>query len=376
MPLTNQQIVKNYRERQKNLLGDAEYKRIQREKKREYRASKKAPIPVVDECDKLLNTIFEKKKKLLAKTGKIISLESFKRNTWANLRKTYKKMNNDDWDCIDTAWLRNADEIIKFIKDTYPSQNTFITNISSFASVTAVLGPSYKKAYTKYSDLSSNDRRAKDTVDNKNVMTESESAKMIPYKELKNLYKNENLNLEERALVAIYTLLPPRRVEMSKYLKYMDNENDLPNGFNYLVMNDGKLKIVMKKYKTHKIYGDIELFINNTKLKKILLEYVADKGLENGDFVFGLSKSKINSNMSQRIIDVFTKASGKNISINTVRHIVASEFYKKNRSWAEIETFSKLMGNSPTMNQKYKRMDAPTKSQSELDDEIRAKFYQ
>lgn len=376
MPLTNQQIVKNYRERQKNLLGDAEYKRIQREKKREYRASKRAPIADVDGCDTLLNTIFEKKKKLLAKTGKIISLESFKKNTWGNLNKIYRKMNGDDWDCESLEWVKEADEIIKFIKEIYPSQNTFITNISSFASVTAVLGPSYKKAYTKYSDLSSNDRRAKDAVDNKNIMTESEQGKMIPYKELKNLYKNENLNLEERALVAIYTLLPPRRVEMSKYLKYMDNENDLPNGFNYLVMNDGKLKIVMKKYKTHKIYGDIELFINNTKLKKILLEYVADKGLENGDFVFGLSKSKINSNMSQRIIDVFTKASGKNISINTVRHIVASEFYKKNRSWAEIETFSKLMGNSPTMNQKYKRMDAPTKSQSELDDEIRAKFYQ
>ena len=159
----------------------------------------------------------------------------------------------------------------------------------------------------------------------------------------------------------------------SSSLKLVDTDDDLPGGFNYLIVDDDKIKIIMKKFKTHKIYGDVELGIKNKKLISALRAHIENEGLENGDFIFGLSKKKIKSDMSKKIIDAFKKASGKPISVNIARHIYASEFYKKNRSWSEIEAFSELMGNSPTMNQKYKRMDAP--AGVDEDDKIKAKFH-
>ena len=216
MPLTNKQIVKNYRTRQRATLGEDEYKRIQAAAKREYRARKKPSVPVDDECDTLLNKIFDKKKALAVKKGKTISLESFKKNTWGNLKKIYKKKFDEEWNCIDMNWLKNADENIAFIKATFPKENTFITYVSSFASITGVLGPQFKKAYHVYSQVSSSDRRDKDVSENKNIMTESEKSKMIPFKDLIKLYKSDKLNTEERALIALYTLIPPRRVELTQ----------------------------------------------------------------------------------------------------------------------------------------------------------------
>jgi hypothetical protein len=70
MPLTNKQIVQQYRARQKELLGEDEYKRIQAQKKREYRLSKKPSVAVDDECDDLLLKIFDKKKKTSCQKGK------------------------------------------------------------------------------------------------------------------------------------------------------------------------------------------------------------------------------------------------------------------------------------------------------------------
>jgi len=379
MPLTNQQIVKNYRERQKNLLGDAEYKRIQREKKREYRASKRAPIADVDGCDTLLNTIFEKKQKALAKKDKIISLESFKKNTWGNLNKIFRKMNNEDWDCNDTAWLRNADEIIKFIKDIYPIQNTVITNISSFASVTAVLGPSFKSAYKKYSEISSNDRRAKDAVDNKNQSTNSEKDKMVSMNILKDLWKHPDLTDRERAIISLYTMIPPRRNQFSQFLKLKKSEDDLPDKFNYLIVDkDGDpQKLVLKNYKTFKQYGIFNIPLTKTKkLNEILKKYIISANLKDGDLLFHNSKGGIQKNISNEIKKAFFKASGKNITVNIIRHIFISKFLEKRRTIEEKNKLARQMGHSRNVQESYMRIDAPTKTQAEIDDEIKAKFYE
>jgi len=379
MPLTNQQIVKNYRERQKALLGDAEFKKIQREKKREYRASKRAPIADVDGCDTLLNTIFEKKQKALAKKDKIISLESFKKNTWGNLNKIYRKMNNEDWDCNDTAWLRNADEIIKFIKDIYPIQNTVITNISSFASVTAVLGPSFKSAYKKYSDISSTDRRAKDAVDNKNQSTNSEKDKMVSMNILKDLWKHPDLTDRERAIISLYTMIPPRRNQFSQFLKLKKSEDDLPDKFNYLIVDkDGDpQKLVLKNYKTFKQYGIFNIPLTKTKkLNEILKKYIISANLKDGDLLFHNSKGGIQKNISNEIKKAFFKASGKNITVNIIRHIFISKFLEKRRTIEEKNKLARQMGHSRNVQESYMRIDAPTKTQAEIDDEIKAKFYE
>lgn len=377
MPLTNQQIVKNYRNRQRATLGDAEFKRIQAAAKKKYRDSKKPSIVLGDECDTLLNKIFDKKKRALAKKGKTISLESFKKNTWANLKKIYQRMNGEPWDCIDTDWLKkDADENIAFIKKIYPKENTFITYVSSFASVTGVLGVSFKKSYQKYSDVSSRDRRDKDVVDNDNIMTESEKEKMIPYKELKNLYKHPDLTDRERALISIYTMIPPRRNQFSQFLTLKKSEDELVDGLNYLIVDDknNPQKIIMKKYKTFKQYGIFEFSLAKTnKLNEVLKKYITSADLKDGDLLFPNKKGSIQKNISAEITKAFLRASGKPITVNIIRHIFISKFLEKRRTIEEKNNLARLMGHSRNVQESYMRNDAPA---DEDDDAIRRKFYE
>lgn len=381
MPLSNKELVKNYRARQRQALGETEYKRQQALKKKEYRARKKAaaqataqaaqPEPVVvvettpepvDECDTLLNKIFQKKKTIVESQGKTINFDSYKRNTWKNLQKIYKKKYGEPWDCRSPAWIKKADEIIAFIKETYSSKNTQITYISSFASVTVALGKSYKKAYDKYSEISSKDRIAKDAIDNKNLSTPAETDKMISYKSLRNLYKSDNLTDRQRALVSLYTRLPPRRVQLAQYLKLSNTDDDLDDGFNYLIVDkhNKPIKVVMTKYKTHKIYGDFELLLENKfHLNSILKKYIETSNIKNGNLMFPNHKGTINKNMSDEIKNAFRTASGKPLTVNIIRHIFVSEFLKRPRSIEEKKLIAQAMGHSKATQERYMRLDAP-----------------
>jgi len=373
MPLSNKEAIKNYRERQRELLGEDEYKRIQAQKKRDYRA-KKASVTVDDDgCDDLLLKIFDKKKKLAVKKSKTISLESFKKNTWANIRKIYKKMNDEEWDCINTNWLKDADANIAFIKKIYPKENTMITYISSFASVTGVLGAQFKKAYQTYSQVSSQNRRDKDVIDNENQSTEKEKEKMVSMRVLKNLYKHPDLTDRERALIALYTRLPPRRNQLAQFLTLKKSEDGLDGEFNYLVVDsDNKpQKIIMHKYKTVKEYGKFEIPLSKTdKLNAILQKYIESADIKDGDLIFPNTKGKIQANMGKEISDTFLKASGKPITVNIIRHIFISKFLEKRRSISEKNNLANLMGHSRSVQEKYMRMDLP-----DDDDQIKSQFY-
>jgi hypothetical protein len=317
-----------------------------------------------------------RKKKQAVKKGKTISLESFKKNTWGNLKKIYKKKFDEEWDCIDTNWLKDANENIAFIKKIYPKENTQITYISSFASISGVLGPSFKKAYTKYSEVSSSDRREKDVVDNDNAMTESEKEKMVSMRVLKNLCKHPDLTNRERALISLYTRIPPRRNQLAQFLTLKKSEDGLVDGFNYLIVNDenNPQKIIMRKYKTFKQYGVFEIPLHGTdKLNAILKRYIMSADIKDGDLVFPNTKGKIQADISKEISDTFKKASGKPITVNIIRHIFISKFLEKKRSISEKNNLARLMGHSRNVQEKYMRVDAP--DGADEDDKIKKEFY-
>ena len=446
MPLSNKEIVAQHRQRQKELLGETEYKRIQAQKKKEYRARKAAAAPAsapasapaaapasvepamvraekeIREIIKLLNKYLNKKstitlpdlsselekrtlpalieleankgceavkkavylarKKLLEKksegkkTTKTLSYESFQTNTWANVIKIYKKMNNvKTYDCSSMEWMQNADKIIKFIKKTYTKQNSFITNISSFATVTSVL-KGYEDAYKKYSGTSTDDRVVERKTAKKNKMTENEEKKMVSMSELKNLWKKPNLNDRDRVLIALYTMLPARRVQFTQYMKLTHSDKDLPEGFNYLIVDKkgDPQKIILKKYKTFNVYGKFEIPLAKTeRLNGLLKTYIKSSKIKDGELMFGKTKTEVFKNFSNEIINAFFKASGKKIGVDIIRHIWISKFLEKPRTIEEKENFAMQMGHDEQTQSLYMRIDAPKNEDD--DDAIKAQFH-
>jgi hypothetical protein len=439
MPLSNKEVVAQHRARQKELLGDAEYKRIQAQKKKEYRARKAAssPASVVEApagappamiraekeikeiitllnkyltkeskitlpdlsselekrtlpalieleankgCQAVKKAVYLARKKLLEKksegkkNSKSLSFESFQTNTWANVIKIYKKMNNvKTYDCSNMEWLRNADEVIKFIKETYTKQNSFITNISSFATVTSVL-KGYETAYKKYSGTSTDDRLEERKTAKQNKTTDSEKDKMVSMSVLKNLWRKPNLNDRDRALISLYTMIPPRRVAFTQYLTLKHSDKDLLEGFNYLIVDKGgnPQKMILKKYKTFHLYGVFEILLGKTdRLNGLLKTYIKSEKLKDGDLMFPNKSGGVYKNFSIEIINTFFKASGKKIGVDVIRHIWISKFLEKSRTIEQKEDFASQMGHDKDTAAFYNRVDAP----KDDDDAIKADFY-
>ena len=448
MPLSNKEVVAQHRARQKELLGDVEYKRIQAQKKKDYRARKasasaSSPVPAsapasapapsamtraeneIKAIIKLLNSYLSKeskitlpdlsseldkrilpalieleankgceavkqaiyvaRKKLLEKKSEgkkksgSLSFESFERNTWANIIKIYKKMNNvKTYDCNDLSWMKDADGVIKFIKDTYPKQNSFITNTSSFATVTSVL-KGYENAYRKYSGTSTDDRVDERKTAKKNKMTEEETEKMVSMSVLKNLWKKPDLNDRERVLIALYTMIPPRRVQFSQYLTLKHSDKDLPEGFNYLIVDKkgDPQKMILKKYKTYNVYGTFEIPLTKTeKLNKLLKTYIKSGKIKDGDLLFPNASGDVYKSFSSEISNAFFKASGKRIGVNIIRHIWISKFLEKTRTVEEKEAFANQLGHDEQTQKFYLRVDAPKNKNEDIDDAIKRKFYE
>ena len=336
-------------------------------------------------CESVKQAVYLARKKLLEKKSEgkkksgSLSFESFERNTWANIIKIYKKMNNvKTYDCADMSWMQDADGVIKFIKDTYPKQNSFITNTSSFATVTSVL-KGYENAYRKYSGTSTDDRVDERKTAKKNKMTEKETEKMVSMSVLKNLWKKPDLNDRERVLIALYTMIPPRRVQFSQYLTLKHSDKDLPEGLNYLIVDKkgDPQKMILKKYKTFHVYGTFEIPLTKTeKLNKLLKIYIKSGKIKDGDLIFGKTKTEIYKNFSTEISNAFFKASGKRITVNIIRHIWISKFLEKTRTVEEKEAFANQLGHDEQTQKFYLRVDAPKNKNEDIDDAIKRKFYE
>jgi hypothetical protein len=414
---------KAYRARKKADMGDVEYKAEQARKKREYRARQRAArqtehkhqeskkkiqsdendikeivgllnnflnkdskldmstvrtlveqgaLPTLaklkdsQSCDSIFEAVFAARGKLIyemtkyKKSPKKLNKKSFKRNTWANMIKIYKKIyNKNSYDCLDVDWLKDHGKVIKFIKKEYEGKpNSIITIIASLSSITSVL-EGFEDAYRGYSNVSTDLRVDKTKIDDENLTTAKERKNILPWTELRGLYTNQELNDRERALIGLYTLIPPRRIELAGLLTLVYSDKDLDSDFNYLVVDketNDPIKIVMLKYKTANIYGRYEIKLPKT-LKAILKEHIEIENLRDYDAVFGTRAGRYYKNFNPVLAAAFKKATGKVISVNLLRHSKISHHRQKQRSLAEKKALAKQMGHSVHISERYVRLD-------------------
>ena len=424
--------TQEYRNKIKNDLGDEQYKKLQAQKKREYRAKIKAKKEeeilskvnmkeVKENLDDMkhseMTTIEKKAKeaKLILDEVKFLSNEnkadviekivkagkrSVKPKTVETnldrIKNIYKGMFNKTWDFISYEWLKDIDSVVDYVKNKYTTSEK--TRSNQYVSVAGILKflPEYKEEYGIYSKLGSHIQDKIDETSKDNTLTRKQS-QWLKWDEIQGVWDklgdDNGGNTFLRALYAIYCFMPPRRVLDYQLMKIVrkDKLNEtklkkLDKKFNYLFINKNKMPTSFtifnykegprRKYsKQNKNYGEYTLDPLPDNLKDVLYDYILDEDLKGNDFLFGLESNHAKAyseNAFSGLVskNLFETFADVHLTINSLRHSYASWYLDSLKSLKQKENLAFAMGTSVFELQKsyYKIELTPDYEESNDDD--------
>jgi hypothetical protein len=348
-----------YRDKKRVELGEDVFKENERlaraARRARAKAAKEVPVPV-QEPDALLKLIVDKKAFATA-AGFDTRVSSIKQQL-VKVGNVYKAIKGEPWD-YDLSFLEDTKPVLEYIEDHFKTPASKSSNV--FA-VTSILGvyPKFKKSYDIYFKAGMAYKKAGEDIADEGKTPAKRVANTLPWSELKVLYKKPGLAPRERAILALYTLIEPRRLELGQYLTiaYEDDEK-IVKGLNYLIIDpDTNLpeKIIMMKYKTFKTYGRHELKLPD-ELSHVLQAYVNFENLKDGDTVFPTTKGKPYKQFRVLNEALHKATGGLNVSVNDLRHARISEFLSTRRSLKEKKKLAIAFGHSLMEQQRYDRID-------------------
>ena len=357
---------RNYRDRQRALLGDAEYRRIESEK-RQLRKLKNKPVktPKVEVEDdenqkaniasEINNKAFVEKlplKALNKKKGDI--LESTNAQYIKRLKFLHKSITGrTDFQPSNLEWLRDVDNILKFIDNKWKTVNT---RASYYNSITSILGrvSGFEEEYKKYGGVNIELTLKNKKVKENNLLSEREKVNALPWSKIMKL--GDHIKKPRAKLIyGLYTEIPPRRLDAFRLMRIIRNRNqkfvkNLSKDFNYVYLDKrdiGKF-IILNQYKTSSAYGTYNANIP-VQLGKIIQNYVKHNQLKNCDLLFSQEKDcKIYtpSAFSLLVTNVFEKVTGKKIGVDLLRSSFISHKYNQRISINEKNELALAMGHS------------------------------
>ena len=411
MPETNKTRTKKYRSKLRATLGDEAYKALEAKKRRERRAKLRAkknkvekakvihteeykdelketittlkeevakpklPLPEVrvlikekaqiakvrgaENCEDLLEQVYKAK---LEYNSSLDNPKKISKKTVAqqltkvvNLRKY---MLGGEKDCSDFDFLKDTDKVIDFINTStrWKTANSKNSQLQAISSIIVALD-GFDPYYNIYSKASTKGRKEINAKAGDNLTTEKEKENILPWSDLKDLTKKK-MNATDRALIGIYTLLPPRRVEDVSLLTLTDTDKNLSNTLNYirLTKKGEPLELIYLRYKTDKTYGRVNVDIPDD-LAEIFKKQIKAKDLKTGDPLFPNQKGTYYKGFSALISATFKKYTKKAVSANLIRHSYISDFPSVPRSTNAKKLIAEQMGHSIAMQSGYDRLD-------------------
>jgi hypothetical protein len=310
--------------------------------------------------DSTLDTIYESKKRFAEASGHTIKKASVE-TALNKIKRLHKYMYNTDM--INFIWVEDTTKVIKFIltSDRWNSEESRIQQLQSLASILKVL-EGYDAEYQIYSRQSVCMRKQKTSVDDENLLNEREKVNILPWNEILKLNKKTNLTAHDAALIAVYTMIAPRRVKDFQLIRIATDTEELDKEYNYVILNSRSkpLNFVFNNFKTSKTFGSQRFKIPRGLSTKLKI-HIDSADLHFGDFLFGRTKSAPYASFSSQITKVFKKYTGKAISVNLLRHSMVSNFLSKKRSIAEKKDLAFKMSQSVSMQMSYDRIDLTSK---------------
>jgi len=251
----------------------------------------------------------------------------------------------------------NLEIFLSYLKYKYKNNNTKRTYLSPFVVITSYL-EAFNISYqilTKYMksmiEIYENDR-------NNNSLKKDEINKIIDFNPIKiNEKINKIIEISDKMLFAVYTLITPRRLEWSS-VKIEKEDNDTGNIILLNYDKPEKTKIIFNQYKTSKTYNKQILENLPDDFIKILYEYVAKMKKKEGDYLFlnYLKKPYTPNVFGINLSKLFTKVYNHNITLRYIRMSYATYKNSFNISNNEIKKMAYEMGHSVKINSQYRKI--------------------
>ena len=389
-PLTsNAEIVRRSRSRKREELGDEQYRKLQREKKAEYRRRNKKEKIVKEknikniDCDEFIDNL-PPNSLIGDRDKKITSLNSYIKDIERLHNKMYE---NSLFNCNNFEWLENYNIVIKFIED-YQLSNSW--KLKMFVAIYSILtrtenykelSMKYRVYEDKYNDIMNKER-------GKNQKSKKELKNWMDWDNIKN-YNDDEWDEEDNFLHALITGLPPRRVLSYKLLKLTNKSifkaKKLNKNFNYLIINKHKkpVYILYNRFKTSDIYPRFIINLRNEQNKryfnipniyeKFKLLYNKNE-LKNADFVFSNIDKTMISNFTERLNKLYEKTD-KKISSNILRHSYITDLMKKNLSDNSLHNIANYLSHSYRTLLSYRKIDDIDQDDIFIDDDSDEVIY-
>jgi hypothetical protein len=254
--------------------------------------------------------------------------------------------------------------------------NTTYTNINTKASYQIALmgtakhsptfaeaiGPDIVKQITESNDLVMQEIKGNPKQDK----TEKEEENWIPLKTLKKLAKDrkDDFNIQDQLLIAMYTLMPPVRLDLNNVkivrTSFIDEETKRPEGIaekqNYIRIykKSGRTytDLVLNEYKTSKTYG-----VFNERLPKPITDLILQLPVSQSHLFQKKGGEGFSSaeTFGVYLRSVFKKLTGKNMSVDLLRHIYLTDFRKGEKTEERKQKVAKKMMNSVSEQTQYLR---------------------
>ena len=263
---------------------------------------------------------------------------------------------NDDYE-----FFRDSKRVIQAIEDSpiWVKPNTKNKYLENLSSVFKNLDK-FEKEYKIYSKASVEGRRKITKAQGDLKMTEKEAELFVLWKIIKKAVRFKFINDYERALLGLYTLMPPRRRSVGRFLTLADEKTKMlsPN-LNYIV---GRY-IIINNYKTSKVFGQ-QKFKIPIALHRILVKHIQSSGIKKGDPIFPTKTGKYHagSAFSTLFSDTFEKALGQRLTFNSLRHSFIIEFLGEKKTLNQKRRMAKKLAHSVATQAMYDRMKEARKS--------------
>jgi hypothetical protein len=281
-----------------------------------------------------------------------------------------------NFDCSDFEWAKDVDAVQTAIDNMNVKPSTKTKRFTSMLSILERLD-GFAHVAKEYRKLQNSNQKVVDETRGQNLKTTRESKNWMDWKDIVD-FNDPTWTDEDRLLHALYTCIPPRRLEygllrLSRH-RSVPESMKLDKKYNYIVTNknDNPIAIILNRYKTDKKYKTytIELLEKDqkpnfvySKIRTLAKRLIVGEKIIHNDPIFPTRKGTLYGNFGQRVSHVFA-SSGKSISCDILRHSFITDFLSKNTFNSlddnALQLMSMSLGHSAQMFITYRKIDTAT----------------
>lgn len=272
----------------------------------------------------------------------------------------------------DTATMHNTDidKIKRYLqyvnlsfpmhmREKYPNENSlkvYLTPYTKMLAILSTIDEGFKKKHEFYSKYIMDLHQKYEYERDHNEVSEEDANKIIRDFSTETIMSHlEKLDTNEQKLIfALYTLLPPRRLEYCGVVLITEGvKYKMRNDTNYLIMKKKQPdRFVWNNYKTSDTFGRVEVQVP-TELATLLLTYIKENKIKTHQAILDYKKA----NFVRIVTNIFNKVyEDANITVRWIRISYATYLNNLNISNNERQKIAIQMGHGVVQSSKYRKV--------------------